>query len=140
MSLNKIIVMSLRGDAVDEAISEIIMEFATLRSQRHSKETLLEILKYVCSSICLLIDNRRSSREEVTLMKDYSAATYGEQIAEDYDQMYPSLDQAIIPKLVELSQGGRALELGIGTGRIALPLQQAGIEVHGIEASQAMQM
>ena len=44
---------SLRGDPVDEAcpgkeqtgaISEIIMEFATLRSQRHGKETLLEIL------------------------------------------------------------------------------------------------
>jgi ubiquinone/menaquinone biosynthesis C-methylase UbiE len=73
-------------------------------------------------------------------MKDYSASTYGEQIAEVYDQMYPNLDQAIIPTLVELSIGGRVLELGIGTGRIALPLQQAGIEVHGIEASQAMLM
>jgi predicted TPR repeat methyltransferase len=40
--------------------------------------------------------------------------------------------------LVELSQGGRALELGIGTGHIALPLRDAGIEVHGIDASQAM--
>ena len=34
-------------------------------------------------------------------MKDYSAATYGEQIAEVYDQMYPNLDQAIIPTMVE---------------------------------------
>jgi 2-polyprenyl-3-methyl-5-hydroxy-6-metoxy-1,4-benzoquinol methylase len=70
-------------------------------------------------------------------MKDYSAATYGEQIAEVYDQMYPSLDQAIIPTLVELSQGGRTLELG---GRISLPLHKTGIEVHGIDASQAMLM
>ena len=37
-----------------------------------------------------------------------------------------------------LAQGGRALELGIGTGRIALPLQHTGLEVHGIDASEAM--
>jgi len=71
-------------------------------------------------------------------MKNYSASTYGEMIAEVYDDWYSDLDQAIIPILVELAQGGRALELGIGTGRVALPLQQAGIEVHGIDASQAM--
>lgn len=71
-------------------------------------------------------------------MKDYSASTYGEEIAEVYDEWYSDFDQAIIPTLVELAQGGKALELGIGTGRIAIPLQQAGIEVHGIDASQAM--
>lgn len=68
-------------------------------------------------------------------MKEYSASTYGEQIAEVYDAWYSDLDQAMITTLVELAQGGRALELGIGTGRVALPLQQAGIEVHGIDAS-----
>ena len=36
------------------------------------------------------------------------------------------------------SPGGRALELGIGTGRIALPLAARGVEVHGIDLSQAM--
>jgi len=71
-------------------------------------------------------------------MKEYSESTYGERIAEIYDQWYSDFDQSIIPTLVELSQGGRALELGIGTGRIALPLRDAGIEVHGIDASQAM--
>ena len=40
--------------------------------------------------------------------------------------------------LHSLARGGRALELGIGTGRIALPLQQQGTEVHGIDASDAM--
>src|SRR5262249_42125763 len=34
--------------------------------------------------------------------------------------------------------GGRALELGIGTGRIALPLAATGVLVHGIDASEAM--
>jgi hypothetical protein len=40
------IITSLRGDAVDEAISEMILEFASLRSQRQSKETFLELLLY----------------------------------------------------------------------------------------------
>jgi SAM-dependent methyltransferase len=40
--------------------------------------------------------------------------------------------------LAELAGSGRALELGIGTGRIALPLAQRGIPVHGIELSKAM--
>lgn len=71
-------------------------------------------------------------------MKEYSESKFGERLAEVYDQWYPDFDQSTIATLVELSQGGRALELGIGTGRIALPLQQAGIEVHGIDASQAM--
>ena len=71
-------------------------------------------------------------------MKEYSESTYGERIAEVYDQWYSDFDRSSISTLVELSQGGRALELGIGTGRIALPLHDAGIEVHGIDASQAM--
>jgi len=40
--------------------------------------------------------------------------------------------------LKSFAKGGRALELGIGTGRVALPLQQRGLEVHGIDASEAM--
>jgi 16S rRNA A1518/A1519 N6-dimethyltransferase RsmA/KsgA/DIM1 with predicted DNA glycosylase/AP lyase activity len=44
----------------------------------------------------------------------------------------------VIDFLVELAGSGRALELGIGTGRIALPLAQRGVPVHGIELSKAM--
>src|SRR3979411_3246390 len=40
--------------------------------------------------------------------------------------------------LREIAGGGPALELGIGTGRIALPLSQRGVPVHGIELSKAM--
>ncbi|WP_221336952.1 class I SAM-dependent DNA methyltransferase [Thermocatellispora tengchongensis] len=40
--------------------------------------------------------------------------------------------------LAELAGGGRALELGIGTGRIALPLARRGVPVHGIDLSRAM--
>ncbi len=40
--------------------------------------------------------------------------------------------------LAALARNGRALELGIGTGRIALPLAQRGVRVHGIDLSMAM--
>src|SRR5215207_702667 len=40
--------------------------------------------------------------------------------------------------LAELAGAGQALELGIGTGRIALPLARRGVPVHGIELSKAM--
>ncbi len=44
----------------------------------------------------------------------------------------------VVDLLVELAGSGRVLELGIGTGRIALPLAQRGVPVHGIELSKAM--
>jgi SAM-dependent methyltransferase len=71
-------------------------------------------------------------------MDNYQEETYGERIAGRYDEWYGEVDQATIHTLKELAQGGRALELGIGTGRIALPLQQAGVAVDGIDASPAM--
>jgi len=71
-------------------------------------------------------------------MESYQKETYGERIAGIYDDWYAEYDPAVITTLCELARGGRALELGIGTGRIALPLQQTGVEVHGVEASEAM--
>lgn len=71
-------------------------------------------------------------------MDSYQEDTYGQRIAGMYDEWYSGHEPATIETLKELAQGGRALELGIGTGRIALPLQGAGVEVHGIDASEAM--
>jgi SAM-dependent methyltransferase len=71
-------------------------------------------------------------------MDDYDASTYGERIAEVYDEQHRYLDDSGIELLAELARGGRALELGIGTGRLALPLAARGVEVHGIDASPAM--
>lgn len=72
-------------------------------------------------------------------MSDYDEMTYGERIAQVYDEWYPAPDdQQIISMLAELAHGGRALELGIGTGRIALPLAAAGVEICGIDSSEAM--
>jgi SAM-dependent methyltransferase len=71
-------------------------------------------------------------------MDTYREETYGERIAGVYDDWYAEVEDAAVATLRELAQGGRALELGIGTGRIALPLQQSGVQVHGIDASEAM--
>lgn len=71
-------------------------------------------------------------------MGTYDDATYGDRIAEVYDTLYPDPDDAAVHLLYELGAGGRALELGIGTGRIALPLTKLGLEVAGIDASPAM--
>src|ERR687894_2272206 len=50
----------------------------------------------------------------------------------------PAVVEPVVDLLVELAGSGRALELGIGTGRIAVPLAQRGVPVHGIELSKAM--
>jgi len=63
------------------------------------------------------------------------AARYDETSAEMFD---PAAVDPVLAVLVELAGAGRALELGIGTGRIALPLSQRGVPVHGIELSKAM--
>jgi SAM-dependent methyltransferase len=70
----------------------------------------------------------------------YDVTTYGERMAEVYDQ-WPAVPQntdAIVACLARLAGPGPILELGIGTGRLALPLAQRGIVVHGIDASPAM--
>jgi len=72
----------------------------------------------------------------------YEPSTYGDRIAAVYDAwVAPVVAAATEPAaafLAELAGGGRALELGIGTGRLALPLMERGVHVHGIDASEAM--
>ncbi|MFD5403641.1 class I SAM-dependent DNA methyltransferase [Streptomyces griseorubiginosus] len=63
------------------------------------------------------------------------AATYDESSAAMFT---PEAVDPAVAVLAGLAGAGRALELGIGTGRIALPLAGRGIEVHGIELSPAM--
>jgi SAM-dependent methyltransferase len=63
------------------------------------------------------------------------AARYDESSAEMFA---PAAVGPVVDFLVALAGSGRALELGIGTGRIALPLAQRGVPVHGIELSKAM--
>jgi SAM-dependent methyltransferase len=71
---------------------------------------------------------------------EYDASTYGERIAEVYDQWHrvPKNADAVVAFLTGLAGRGPVLELGIGTGRIALPLSQRGVDVHGIDAAPSM--
>ena len=72
-------------------------------------------------------------------MKEYDASTYGDRIADVYDEIYAELDPTdAVDALARLAGAGPALELAIGTGRVALPLAARGVEVHGIDASEAM--
>lgn len=75
-------------------------------------------------------------------MQDYDASTYGDNIAEVYDEWYAKYARAdtdgAVDYLAALAGKGPVLELAIGTGRVALPLAARGLEVHGIDASQAM--
>ena len=73
-------------------------------------------------------------------MTEYDASTYGERIAEVYDAWptVPGDTEAAVACLAELAGRGPLLELGIGTGRLALPLAARGLAVQGIDASPAM--
>ena len=68
---------------------------------------------------------------------------FGERVAERYDEAAadrfdPAVVGPTVDFLAELAGSGAALELGIGTGRIALPLAERGVRVHGIDLSEAM--
>jgi SAM-dependent methyltransferase len=68
---------------------------------------------------------------------------FSEQVAERFDERYaqlaePAVVDPIVDFIAEVAGVGAALELGVGTGRIALPLADRGVQVHGIELSEAM--
>ena len=63
------------------------------------------------------------------------AARYDDSESEMFD---PAVIEPVVDFLAELAGSGRALELGIGTGRIAVPLAGRGVPVHGIDLSKAM--
>jgi SAM-dependent methyltransferase len=67
---------------------------------------------------------------------------FGERVAATYDEssdiFEPGAVDPAVELLADLAGRGRALELGIGTGRIALPLAARGVPVHGIDLSRAM--
>lgn len=71
--------------------------------------------------------------------RPYDVSTYGERIADTYDR-WPRLanPERAVEFLAAAAGRGPILELGLGTGRLALPLVQRGFAVHGIDASSAM--
>jgi SAM-dependent methyltransferase len=69
-------------------------------------------------------------------------ASYGDAFADVYDDWYgvdgDAETAAAVDRLADLSGGGPVLELGVGTGRLAIPLAARGLDVWGLDASRAM--
>ena len=74
-------------------------------------------------------------------MRGYGKTSYGEAFADVYDEWYPGVSDidATVALLRDLAgDGGRVLELGVGTGRLAIPMARAGLDVVGVDASAPM--
>ncbi|CAN5453229.1 class I SAM-dependent methyltransferase [soil metagenome] len=83
-------------------------------------------------------------------MHGYGPSSYGDSFADVYDEWYEGVSDvaATVTSIAGLANGGPVLELGVGTGRLAVPLAEAGaagtagtadaMEVHGIDTSAAM--
>ncbi|MFE4971282.1 class I SAM-dependent DNA methyltransferase [Kitasatospora sp. NPDC056651] len=69
-----------------------------------------------------------------------TAAPYARHFADRYDTWFgkPSVTSDTVALLARLAGSGSALELGVGTGRVALPLSRCGVRVEGIDASPEM--
>jgi SAM-dependent methyltransferase len=83
--------------------------------------------------------SRARARASLQLPENY----FAEDVAAGYDDpddpmFAPEAIDPVVDFLAERAAGGRALELGIGTGRIALPLAARGVAVHGIDLSEEM--
>lgn len=71
----------------------------------------------------------------------FDPATYGRSFADVYDAWYPTdeVTGATVAHVAALAgPGGSVLELGVGTGRLALPLAERGLSVTGLDASPDM--
>jgi SAM-dependent methyltransferase len=74
-------------------------------------------------------------------VRGYDHRSYGDGFADVYDEWYADVTDvdSTVTRMVELAgPGGRVLELGVGTGRLAVPMALAGLSVVGIDSSEAM--
>ncbi len=99
--------------------------FSAVRNRTRSSAVVRTHLRFIC--------------QDSPMPEDH----FGETVAERYDELLadmsePAVVDPVVDLLAELAGHGAALELGIGTGRIAVPLARRGIRVYGIELSSAM--
>ncbi|AOS61999.1 methyltransferase domain-containing protein [Actinoalloteichus hymeniacidonis] len=86
-----------------------------------------------------VIDPLRTSGKQQDPRRVDTHTAWGEYWANIHDEwMGPEIDDDCLETLVSLAGDGKVLELGLGTGRVALPLVRAGLEVHGFELAEEM--
>ncbi len=88
-------------------------------------------------------DPAAAGNRQTEPVSDTGAASYGDAFADVYDRWYTDVTDAAacircVADLVEAAGGGPVLELGAGTGRLALPLSARGLSVTAVDASAAM--
>lgn len=73
-------------------------------------------------------------------MATFDPRLYGARWADKYDEWHTGLmdDEGAVATLHDLASGGTVLELGVGTGRLAVPLAERGVEVVGVDISPEM--
>lgn len=73
-------------------------------------------------------------------MRGYDGSSYGDGMADVYDDWYPEPPDTdtCVATLALLADHGSVLELGAGTGRLAIPLARTGLEVHALDGSARM--
>lgn len=77
-------------------------------------------------------------------MIDYDPSAYGDRLGADYDELYPAEQLetddtvALLSELADTAPSRSLLELGIGTGRLAIELARRGVRVAGVDASERM--
>ncbi len=73
-------------------------------------------------------------------MVEIDPRLYGARWAENYDEWHAGLmdTDGAVAKLAELAGGGPVLEFGVGTGRVAVPLAEKGLDVVGVDISDDM--
>jgi SAM-dependent methyltransferase len=104
----------------------------TSRSARRSRGVAARVLAFHWLTGAILVEDAG--------VRGYDDQSYGEGFADVYDDWYADITDvaATTATLSDLASGGRVLELGVGTGRLALPLAAAGVEVHGVDSSPVM--
>lgn len=74
------------------------------------------------------------------MVHGYTSSTYGDRFVDVYDDWYGEVTDTAgcVAAVAELANGGAVLELGVGTGRLAIPLARRGITTVGLDSSRAM--
>lgn len=93
-----------------------------------------------CLSRVVTLDETGLPLSDCSTSTTSAAGAYGREHAGVYDRIYGArfAPEDAVTTLARLGRGGGVLELGVGTGRLAIPLAQHDVRVDGIEGSQAM--